>query len=99
MNGYKIMADSYRKLAEQGEITQEQADMECKIFDFLATCNRSDIYKLFDSSAFNDIAESFVRKAVTELTDEGTITEEQAVAVRDRFKSLITDFQAKDVVS
>ena len=33
MNGYKLMADSYRKAAEEKKITQEQADKECRIFD------------------------------------------------------------------
>lgn len=98
MNRYKAKADRYRKLAENGGMSKELAEMECRIFDFLATCNRSDIYKLFASSAFNDITESFLRKAVNELKEEGTITEEQAGAVRDRFRLLLENFQAKNEV-
>ena len=43
MNGYKIMADSYRKLAENGEIDKDLAEKECRIFDFLAACDNDDI--------------------------------------------------------
>ncbi|MBR1508436.1 MAG: hypothetical protein IJ619_10585 [Eubacterium sp.] len=98
MNGYKLMADSYRKAAEEKKITQEQADKECRIFDFLATCDEDDICKLFDSSAFNEIANSYIRITVRELVSEDTITEEQAKAIRNRFRLLLDEKRAEDVM-
>lgn len=98
MNGFKVMADSYRKLASAGEITQEQADKECRIFDFLATCDDDDICRLFDSSAFNDIAKAYLKVAVAELTDEGTINEEQAEKVRNRFSVLFSEKRANEIM-
>ena len=44
MNGFKMLADSYRKAAAEGKLAQEQADKECKVLDFLATCNEDDFY-------------------------------------------------------
>lgn len=38
MNGFALMADSYRKAADQGEIDKAQAEAKIRIFDFLATC-------------------------------------------------------------
>ena len=99
MNGYKIMADSYRKLAENGEIDKDLAEKECRIFDFLATCDDDDICRLFDSSAFNSIAKAYLKVAITELTDDGIINEDQAEKVRNRFSFLFEEKKAKDVVS
>ena len=98
MNGYHIMSESYKKAAEQGKISKEQADKDCRIFDFLATCDQDDICKLFDSSAFNEIAKSYMRLAVRELTEEGTIDEEQARAVRNRYSLLLDEKKASEVI-
>ena len=98
MNGFELMSESYRKAAEQGIITQRQADKECKVYDFLATCDDEDICKLFDSSAFNEIARSYMRLAVKELVEEGTIDEEQGRAVRNRFSLLFDEKTASQVL-
>ena len=98
MNGFELMSESYRKAAEQGKITQERADKECRIYDFLAACDQEDICSMFDSSAFNDIAKSYMRLAVKELTEEGTIDEEQARAVRNRFSLLFDEKRANEVI-
>ena len=60
MNGYEIVADSYRQMAKQGRIDKETADKEIRIYDFLATCDTEDICRMVDSSAFNDIIKAFV---------------------------------------
>ena len=98
MNGFKMMADSYRKAAEEGKITREQAEKDCKAFDFLANCDQDDFNNLFDSGAFNDIAKSYMRIAVKELVEEGTLEEEQAQAVKNRFALLFSEKTAKDVL-
>lgn len=98
MDGYKIMAESYRKAAEEGKITKEQAEKDCKAFDFLASCDQDDFNNLFDSGAFNEIAKSYMRLAVKELIEEGTIDEEQGRAVRNRFALLFSEKTAKDVL-
>ncbi len=64
MNGFKMMADSYRKLVSDGTITEEQAKRDIEIYDFLATCNQDDFCRMVDSSAFNDIIRAFLRLAV-----------------------------------
>ena len=98
MNGFQLTSDSYRKAAEQGKISKNYADKKCKVLDFLATCDDEDICNMFDSSAFNEIAKSYLRIAVRELTDEGTIDEEQAQAVRNRFSLLFDEKQAHEVI-
>ena len=98
MDGYKIMAESYRKAAEEGKITKEQAEKDCKIFDFLGACDEEDICKLFDSSAFNEIAKSYMRLAVKELISEDVINEEQGQAIKNRFSLLFDEKTAAEVI-
>lgn len=97
MNGYKMMADAFRKVAEEGKIQKDQAEKKARVYDFLASCDDDDLYNMFDSSAFNEIAKSYMRQAVKELVSEGTIDEEQGQAVRNRFSLLFDEQQAKEV--
>ena len=97
MNGFKLLADSYRKTAEQGAIKQADANKKCKALDFLGTCDQEDLYNLFDSSAFNEIAKDYLRLTVKELISEGEIDEEQGRAVRNRFSLLFSEKSAKEV--
>lgn len=64
MNGYEMMADSYRQLVKQGKIDKETADREIRVYDFLATCNSDDLCRMVDSSAFNDIIRAYLKTAV-----------------------------------
>lgn len=64
MNGFTMMADSYRYLVKEGELTEEQAKRDIEIYDFLATCNQDDFCRMIDSSAFNDIIIAFLKKAM-----------------------------------
>lgn len=59
MNGYEMMADSYRQLVKQGKIDKETADREIRVYDFLATCDSDDLCRMVDSSAFNDIIRAY----------------------------------------
>lgn len=97
MNGYEVMAKTYRKLVEGGRLSKEEAEKKCKVYDFLASCDNEDIYNLFDSSAFNEIAKEYMRLAVKELVSEGAIDEDQGKAVRNRFSLLFDEKQAKEV--
>lgn len=97
MNGYEVMAKTYRKLVEGGRLSKEEAEKKCKVYDFLASCDNEDIYNLFDSSAFNEIAKEYMRLAVKELVSEGTIDEDQGKAVRNRFSLLFDEKQSKEV--
>ena len=68
MNGYEMMADSYRQLVKQGKIDKETADREIRVYDFLATCDSDDLCRMVDSSAFNDIIRAYLKMAVQTLT-------------------------------
>lgn len=98
MNGFKLLAESYRKAAEQGVISKVEADKQCRVLDFLGTCDDEDICTMFDSSAFNEIAKSYMRQAVKELVSEGTLDEDQGQAVRNRFSLLFDEKKAKEVI-
>ena len=98
MNGFTLLADAQRKAVEKGLISKEESDKKCRVYDFLATCDQEDFCNLFNSSAFNEIAKSYLRIAVRELTDEGTIDEEQAQAVRNRYSLLFSEKQAHEVI-
>ncbi len=98
MNGFTMTADTYKKLMEQGKINKETAEKEIRIYEFLGSCSEDDFYSLFDSSAFNEIAKSYMRLAVRELLEEGTLDEEQGRAVRNRFALLFDEKRAKEVL-
>lgn len=64
MNGYKLIADSYIKLKEEGKIEPSVADKKIRILEFLSTCDMEDICELFDSSAFNDIFKGYLNEII-----------------------------------
>lgn len=97
MNGYKLLAESYKKAAEEGKISKEEAEKHINVYDFLAHCDLDDIFILYDSSAFNEIAKSYIRIAARELIEEGVIEEEQGRAIRNRFSLLFDEKTAKEV--
>lgn len=97
MNGYILMADSYRKAAGEGQIEAGEAERIARLYDFLGTCSQEDIYKLFDSTAFNEIAKDYMRKAVSRLVDNGTLDEEQGQAVRNEYAYMFSIMTAKEI--
>ena len=90
MNGFLMYADTFRKNGQE---------RKAELYEFLGNCTDDDICSLFDSTAFNEIAKTYMRKAVSELQDEGVIDEEQALAVRNRYALLFDEMQAKQVIS
>lgn len=91
MNGYTLMADTYKKAAEEGKITQEEAAKKIRIYDFLATCDTEDKQILYSSSAFNDFMRSEISITIDELKDEGILTDKQAPIVRSRLYANMTE--------
>ncbi len=63
MKDYKAIADSYKYLVAQGKLTQEQAEAEIKIYNFLASCTEDDLCRLINTGAFNSIMWSYVSEA------------------------------------
>lgn len=98
MNGFLLMADSYRKAIAKGQVTKEQAEKRIRLYEFLGNCDNEDFCLLFDSSAFNDIAKSYMRRAVNELIQEEVIEEEQGQAVKNRFSLLFDEMTAKEIL-
>lgn len=90
MNGFKLMADSIRKVNGN--------EKQARVYDYLATCDQDDINTLFDSTAFNEIAKQYMRVAVRRLTDNGTIDEEQGTAIRNEYARLFEDLTAKEIM-
>lgn len=97
MNGFTLMADSLRKAAGEETITNVEAEKKARIYDFLATCDTDDIYTLFDSTAFNEIAKDYMRAAVKHLIDNGTIDDEQGTAIRNEYAFLFSEKNAKEI--
>lgn len=96
MNGFEIQSQAYRKAAEQGQIEKDFAEKSCRVFDFLAGCDQEDIYSLFDSSVFNDIATGYLDKALSELISEGVIDEKQGKRILLRMNTMYDLKSAKN---
>ena len=100
MNGYQLTADSYREYLKKNPDCDEalKNDMErtIRMNDFLAGCSDADMFKLFDSSAFNSILKGYVLKAVNELADEKIITKAAAGKVTTRAEGLLDRMSARE---
>ena len=94
MNGYEMMADSYRQLVKQGKIDKETADREIRVYDFLATCDSDDLCRMVDSSAFNDIIRAYLKMAV----QSADIDEDAKEKVVGQLRWLFDEKTAKQVL-
>lgn len=95
MNGYTLMADSYRKLRNEGKIDKEMADKEIRVYEFLATCDKDDICRMVDSSAFNDIIRAFVKMAV----NNANIEDKDRQEVINQLRWIFDEYNAKEVLN
>ena len=106
MNGFALMADSYRKYLQSQGYDKEtgiefcdnspevrDAERKVRIFDFLATCDDDDFYTLFDSSAFNEIAKDYFRMALK----KAGVDDETRSNVMNEFRFLLSEKTAKQV--
>lgn len=94
MNGYEMLADSYRQLVKQGKIDKETADREIRVYDFLATCDSDDLCRMVDSSAFNDIIRAYLKMAV----QSADIDEDSRNKVVGQLRWLFDEKTAKQVL-
>ena len=94
MNGYEMMAESYRQLVKQGKIDKETADKEIRVYDFLTTCDSDDLCRMVDSSAFNDIIRAYLKMAV----QSADIDEDAREKVVGQLRWLFDEKTAKQVL-
>lgn len=85
MNGYKMLADSYRKFLDDNTADQDNIRTHITALDFLAKCDKATIYALFDSSAFNDIVKGYV---FLMADNEKELTDEQKSHLKGRIEGL-----------
>ena len=93
MNGFVAMAEIYRKAAGRGEMDQERAEKQARIYEFLGTCDADDFYTLVDSSAFNDIIKDYVRLALK----KAGLDDETRSSVMNQLRFLFSEKTAKEV--
>lgn len=92
MNGYKMLADSYRRFLDDPTADQTDVKAHIKALDFLAECDKKTVYRLFDSSAFNDIIKGYVYLIANGLED---LTDDQRKAIKGRISRLLDDTGAE----
>lgn len=92
MNGYKMLADSYRKFIDDNTADQDNIRTHITALDFLAKCDKATIYALFDSSAFNDIVKGYVAMIAD---NEKELTGEQRSHIKGRIEGLFDSVSSK----
>ena len=95
MNGYKMMAESYKKMMNEGKIDKTVAEKEIRIYEFLATCDSDDICRMVDSSAFNDIIRAFVKMAV----NNANIGDKEKQEVISQLRWIFDEKTAREVLN
>lgn len=93
MNGFQIMAESYRKVAAEGSPEAEALEKKAQIYDFLSECDQEDLYNMIDSSAFNDIIREFFKLS---LKNAG-FDEEDRTRVLNELRFIFSEKTAKEV--
>ena len=93
MNGFQIMAESYRKVAAEGSPEAEALEKKAHIYDFLSECDQEDLYNMIDSSAFNDIIREFFRLS---LKNAG-FDEEDRTRVLNELRFIFSEKTATEV--
>lgn len=97
MNGYSMLADSYKKILERQEqgVNLELIRKDIKVLEFLATCDDTEIYKLFDSGVFNDIVKAYCKRA---MNNKGVAQDDISNVLRE-LNCLFSEMQAKDIMA
>ena len=100
MNGFKMTADAYRKAFEQGKIDKETAENQIKVLDFLGTCSDDDLYRMVDSTAFNEIIKTFCKTAIRNAKiDEDNDDRKREKAIMNELKWLFDEKTCREVLS
>lgn len=94
MNGYKLIADSYRHLIAKGKIDKNIAEKEIRIFDFLSTCDEDDIGILFNSGAFNEIMKGYLNAIIA----DAEVNNEIAYNLKESARWVLDTKSAADVL-
>lgn len=94
MNGYKTMAEIYEKSVELGKMTAEQAEPQIRVYEFLASCDKSDLGRIIDSAALNDFIKAYTQKAC----EDAGLDKEQQAAVSESLRMLLDTMTAREVL-
>ena len=83
MNGYQLMADSYKKMLEEkqhseGVVNITEMERKIRVLELLAKFEPDDKYFAFESSMFNDIYKGYVNIAIDNIIKNGSNTEKKA---------------------
>lgn len=94
MNSYEMLAESYKKMMESGKIEKEVAEKEIRVLDFLSTCDKADICRLFASGAFNDIFKGYLNAAI----EDAELDMKTAARLRESARWVLDTKSASDLI-
>ena len=97
MTFYNTMAADIRQVAKNYRKKADTIEKRARVYDFISTCDKEDVFTLFDSSVFNVIAQTYLRLAVKRLQETGTISTEAGQAIDDEYTKLLDDKDSKRV--
>ena len=94
MNGFNLVAESYKRMVNDGKIEKEVAEKEIRVYEFLSTCDEDDFCRLVDSSAFNGIIKAYLKLAIS----KANIDEKSKDKVMNQLNWVFDEQTAKQVL-
>jgi diphthamide synthase (EF-2-diphthine--ammonia ligase) len=88
MNGYKMIAESYRRKIESGEMQETDAiQKKLKALEYVASCDQEDLFHLVNTSAFNSIIIQYLDESLR----RANVSKETSDAVMNELMDLLSD--------
>lgn len=96
MNGYKLLADSYKQILDKTDDEQKKANIEksIKALETMADKTDDEIMEIFNTGAFNDILRAYCKKALINCN----INRETTTAVMSELDWLLDTANCKDLM-
>lgn len=94
MNVFEDKANTYRTLIRLKKVDEKNVESELKIFDFFSHCVPKDFCFMVDTSAFNEIIESYLKIA----TIQAGLNANDTKKVMNELYHVLDEYKAEEIL-